>query len=41
LSEAASDLPGIDFVAANVRDCASDAEALAAFTEAVQRQHSA
>ena len=34
----ASDLPGIEFIAANMADPASDAEAMAAFTETVRQQ---
>jgi len=38
LSASASDLPGIDFITGNIRASASDAEALAAFGETIERQ---
>ena len=38
LEASASDLPGIEFIAGNVRSSASDAEALADFTETVRQQ---
>jgi hypothetical protein len=38
LAASASDLPGIEFITGNVRASASDAEALAAFNETIERQ---
>src|SRR5262249_29065212 len=38
LSASAGDLPGIEFITGNVCASASDAEALAAFTETIERQ---
>jgi len=38
LSASASDLPGIEFITANVRASASDAEALAAFNQTREHQ---
>jgi len=38
LAASASDLPDIEFIAGNVRASASDADALAAFTETLQQQ---
>ena len=38
LSASASDLPGIEFIAGNIRASASDAEALAAFSETIEHQ---
>jgi hypothetical protein len=38
LSASASGLPGIEFITGNIRASASDAEALAAFSETIERQ---
>ena len=38
MSASASDLPGIEFITGNVRASASDAEALAAFSETIEHQ---
>jgi hypothetical protein len=38
LLASASDLPGIEFITGNMAAAASDAEAMAAFTEAVRQQ---
>jgi hypothetical protein len=38
LSSTASDLPGIEFITANILASASDAEALAAFNETIEHQ---
>jgi hypothetical protein len=38
LSATAGDMPGIEFITGNIQASASDAEALAAFNEAIEHQ---
>jgi hypothetical protein len=38
LSDAASDLPGIEFITGNIQASASDAEALDAFNDTIEHQ---